>query len=77
MTMSKANDGEAVERLLARRGLLHVKPAVGQLLGHRLAQRGLVFNEQDVSCGHDCQKFDAPGPPRQCMSGNGDRFSFT
>ena len=41
--------GRGDDGLLARRGLLHVEAAVGEALGHRLAQRRLVFNEQNMS----------------------------
>jgi hypothetical protein len=29
-----------------------VEAAVGELLGHRFAQRGFVFNKENVTCGH-------------------------
>ena len=40
--------GEAGERGLARFGLLDRKPAVGELLGDRFAERRLVFDEEQM-----------------------------
>ena len=45
--LAQTNDG-----LFARRGLLDVKSLIGQSCGDGFAQRGLVFNQENVSCGH-------------------------
>ena len=48
MMMSKAKSASCAMRRFARFGLFDLIAAVGQLLGDGLAQRRLVFDEQQM-----------------------------
>ena len=68
---------EPRDGLLARRGLLDVETAVGQALRHRFAQRGLVFDEQNVAFGHGLPTGVGPSTLRFTQGRPGQRRGAT